>query len=162
MTETQNKIVELTPEDVEIITASKLADIRPVYSGGELIGKKVVAMFWNGGMDIYSFEVEKLDDNKFGAVDDNWCYDLENAYMVVLKRDFIELKYKGLIGYEEKLKNFNKAFQELNGAFDDLEGYEKDLINENSEKYPFSVSLEDLRINDWVNSLITLDRKVEK
>jgi hypothetical protein len=37
-----------------------------------------------------------------------------------------------------------------------MDGFEKDLVNENSQKYPFTQSLEDINVKDWVDSLLNL------
>lgn len=157
--ETQTKIVELTPEDIELISASKLADIRPVYSNTELLGDEVVALFWNGGMDGYIFEVIDLDNERIGNVDDEFVYDLENAYMVIFKKDFIKLKYPNLNDFQNKLNDFKNAYNALTSAWDELNGVEADLINETAN-YPFEKSFNDYKVNDWVETINTLRKEL--
>lgn len=154
-------IIELTPEDIKLIGESNLPDIRNYSSPTEMIGEKVIALFWNGKMDGYSFEVIELDEG-IGNYDDNYVYNLEFAYLVISKEIFINTKYKGLRDYQKKLHDFQNAYNQLVGAFDDMENFEKDLVNENSKDYPFIQSLEDLKINDWVKSLSQLHRTLDK
>jgi hypothetical protein len=156
MTETQNTVTELTPEDVKLILNSNHKDVRNSYSEEELVGIDVVAIFWNGRMDGYSFKVIKLDEGGVGNADDDYVYNLELAYMIIFKVDFIALKYKGLLDYQKKLTEFQNSYNQLVGSFNDMDGFEKDLVNENSQKYPFTQSLEDINVKDWVDSLLNL------
>lgn len=150
-------MTHLTEKECQTFLSNKCLeeDIRTSANdnGKELLGKEVVAIYFNGGLHGHSFVVKDLENGEFGEEDGESIYTITWAYMVVLKVTFDERIEKiKLKEFKEKAIQFKDAFNSLVDAWNDLPNGYSDAVNE-LNSYPFQSSLDEYQVNNWVDTI---------